>query len=295
MEVIKYPSVEALSKVAYFFDEQQPWVRIEEKIDGSNVSIRIVDGELVLQSRTQIIDQSAPGMFTKFVDWAVANVDKFEQGFIYYGEMVGNGKLRYPDAPPFLLFDVYDSLIGEWYPIVRFLSARFLSEGAKDIPIIKPVYEGKWQGVEHVQSFMGASAYADVEAEGVVVKAFNMPVWYVNKTTGERHDHVEGIFAAKLVRESYKETQAPKIRLDTQADPLYAIAQALVTDARIQKAVQRLQEEGRYDQFKPHTLIPIVMQDIHKEDQDYVKELLFKAYWKPLNGQIAKVVVNQGG
>src|SRR5688500_16337482 len=121
MDVIKYPSVEALTKVVQFFDEQQPWVRIEEKIDGSNVAIRLVDGQLVLQSRTQIIDQSTPGMFKKFVDWAVANVGIFEPDFIYYGEMVGNGKLRYPDAPPFLLFDVFDSLTGEWYQTVRFL------------------------------------------------------------------------------------------------------------------------------------------------------------------------------
>lgn len=291
MEVIKYPSIEALSKVAHFFDEQQPWVRIEEKIDGSNVSIRIVDGELVLQSRTQIIDQSSPGMFKKFVDWAVANVDMFAPGLIYYGEMVGNGKLRYPDAPPFLLFDVYSEQHNHWKESLDFWEINGWS-------VVRPAYQGPWPGVEHVQGFMGRSDYGDVEAEGVVVKAFNLPVWYVNKKTGERHDHVESIFAAKLVRESYKETQAPRTRLDRQADPLYAIAEALVTDARIQKAVQRLQEEGRYDQFKPHTLIPIVMQDIHKEDQDYVKELFFKAYWKPLNGQIAKVVidrVNQGG
>jgi hypothetical protein len=283
--VIKYPSVEALSKVVQFFDESKPWVRIEEKIDGSNVSIRFDDGQLVLQSRTQIIDQSAPTMFKKFVDWAVANVDKFDHDRIYYGEMVGNGKLRYPDAPPFLLFDVYHRKHDEWVMLLD--GHEWLG-----IPVVKALYEGPWQSYEHVQSFMGKSSYADVEAEGVVVKAFNVPCWYINRASGERVDYIDKMLAGKLVRESYQETKAPKTKLDSQPDPLYAIAEALVTEARIQKAAQRLQEEGRYDPSKPHTLIPIVAQDVAKEDFEYVKELLFSAYWKPLSRNIAKVVVN---
>lgn len=284
VDVIKYPSVESLTKVNPFFEATDKVVWIQEKIDGSNVGILWTEEDgLVIQSRTTIIDQSSPGMFKKVVDWAVANVDKFQDhfGYLFYGEMPGNGKLRYPDAPPFIVFDIFYPQTNTWlFPDVI---ARDMG-----IPYASFLYEGGYHSIEHVQSFIGQSQFGDVTVEGVVVKSFEVPCWYENKTTGETMHYTAPLLAGKVVREDYKETKAPKTNLAHVVDPLYAIAEALVTPARLQKAVQRLQEEGRYDPDKPHLLIPIVSQDVHKEDQDYVKELLFNAYWKQLGRSIAQ-------
>lgn len=289
-EVITYPKIVALSKIEPFFEGTR--VRIEEKIDGSNVGIRYQNGELILQSRTTIIDQSAPTIFAKVVAWAQQHEPLTWIGphTILYGEMVGHGKIRYPDTAPFILFDVKEHAQEKsetyWCPVVN--TARTL-----DIPYVEPLYEGPYRGLEHAQSLIGPSRYnPTVTMEGVVVKAYDVPMWYEN-AKGERIEWTEPLLCGKVVREDYKEVKAPKTSTANQDDPHSAIVAAVVTPARIEKAKQRLQEEGRYDPLKPQLLIPIVAKDVHDEEKELVRDMLFKAYWKAINRRIAQHVIEE--
>lgn len=283
-ELIPYPKSVALDKVEQALEGKV--VRIEEKIDGSNVGIHKVDDELILQSRNLILDKDKPGSFSKFVAWVKEHeaglLEYMHDGELWYGETVGMGKLRYPNAPPFILFDILHAS-KEWSKRAHF---------PPNIDINIPLYVGLYQGIEHVRSFLGPSQYnGAIEKEGVVVKATNVTLSYTNKTTGETMFYTEPLLVAKLVREDYKEVKAPVSNLANVADPLDKIAESVVTSARVDKAIQRLEEEGRYDRDKPHQLIPIVAKDVHDEEQDLIKDLLFQAYWKSLTRKMAALTV----
>lgn len=291
--VIEYPKIAAIEKVKPFFEAYEDNVRIEEKIDGSNVALRLVDGALVLQSRTTIIDQDKPGMFKNFVAWAQQEhqkgvLDDEVSDVIWYGEAIGNGKLKYQGAPPFILFDacIVKDEQKDW---ATYLALDAWSHGF-GWPLAASLYIGPYQGVEHVKSLLGKSQYGDFDMEGVVVKATNAKAWYTRASDDEIMYYTEPLLLGKYVREDYKEMQAPKRALATVDNPLTAIAEAVVTEARIQKAKQRAQEEGK-DISRPHVLIPYVLKDVHDENKDDVMQYLFDAYWKKLNGYISKRVV----
>lgn len=305
-DVIEYPKVVALSKLHEFFLHHDSLVVVTEKVDGSNVAVRVVDEQLLLQSRTTKIDQNNPGMFRPFVEWAqqafVAGCFKELELFsdtIYYGEMIGNGKIKYKENVPFLMFDAVS--VGETamaQPYETWDGSPHLTAQQYNIPFISPLYEGTYQGllalVDGDISRLAThwtSAFSDAPMEGVVVKACDVTCWYTRAADGEVVKYTEPLLAGKVVREDYKETRAPKRALDQVVDPLAAIAESLVTEARLQKAIQRAQEEGKYDSLRPHTLIPYVARDVHDEDMTLVHELLERAYWKPLNSAIAKRVV----
>ncbi len=296
LTVIEYPKIAQLPRVAEFLEQHKWPVYVQEKVDGSNVAIRFVNGELVLQSRTTIIDQEKPQMFAKFVAWAKDHFtdeqrqELEEQDVVLYGEMVGNGKLKYdPATPPFLLFDIRKN---DFFGMPMFVPTSYLPSWGRtyNIPVIKTEWSGRFDQLENAESLIRTSEYGTIEAEGIVIKAFDVTCWYT-RADGEVIKYTEPILAAKVVREDFKETRAPKRALGEVADPLGAIAEAVVTDARLRKAQQRAEEEGKYDPQRPHTLIPYVARDIHEEEEEYIKSLLFKAYWKGINKCIAQKVI----
>jgi hypothetical protein len=297
--LIKYPKIERIYKLEELFSGRE--VVIQEKIDGSNVGIHVgADGEWAVQSRNQMLTAAEPGMFAKVFDWCRVRAlsgmfDQLYRHFnetpiILYGEMVGNGKLRYPDAPAFLLFDIYipcDEV---------FLRPPFVREVAQaySIDYLPYAYIGQYQGLEHVKRFLGQSIFnRDVEMEGVVVKTYgDVKCWYTRASDGEVIYYSEPMLAGKLVSEDYQEVKAPHTSLKTATDPLEIIVDSVVTEARIRKAAQRAEEMGK-DVRKPHNLIPIVAKDVHDEESDLIKEMLFKAYWKDINRRIAQRVLQE--
>jgi ATP-dependent RNA circularization protein (DNA/RNA ligase family) len=284
---IEFPKSIALTKVEEFL--QNAHVVIEEKVDGSNVGITRVGDELYCQSRNQLLTKENAGMFSKFLAW----VDEhrlylrmgMNDGDTLYGEMVGNGKIRYKNVEPFLLFNVRDNE-DNWFP------ASDMPDWLPKVPLL---YTGVFRGLEHARSYIGQSQLdPSVEMEGVVVKATNVLCNYTRASDSVVVEYSEPLLVAKIVREEFKEARAPKTSLEGVPDPLDKIAEAVVTSARVRKAVQKLQENGTYDPKKPHTLIPIVAKDVYDEDQDMVRDLLFSAYWKKINSKIAARVIQLG-
>lgn len=293
VEVISYPKISALSYIEKFLHPTTTVV-VQEKLDGSNVGIRRVDGQLVLQSRTTIINPAAPGMFAPFVTWALANeqLSQLREGVVLYGEFVNNqGKIRYAEKQPFVLFDVFHLPAGQ--DIYGFYAApndlpRFAANF--ELALVPTIYSGSWGDLPTPLDALVANMTD--KQEGVVVKAYHASRRWENPDTGASGVNYLPILAGKVVRDAFKETSTPRTALRGQADTaLDSIAEALVTPARVRKAVLRVVENGG-DAERAHTAIPFVSKDAHDEDVDLIKEMLFKAYWKPIGNRIARRTVD---
>jgi hypothetical protein len=301
--VLEYPSIEQLHKVDVFFKQHPQNVVIQEKIDGSNFGIRLDEqGNLVMQSRTTVIDQQNPQMFRAAVEWAQRHFAEDTQAYknfldtnyrrsvTLYGEVAGTNKLKY-NAPPFLLFDVRIEYILDNGGVLTNYVPIFLEAWADyfDVPALATLYRGSYQGIDHVQQLLDElqSGYGE-NVEGVVVKADDVTCWYT-RSDGEIIKFVAPLLGGKLVKEAFRETRNVKVER-LEVDPLTEIAAALVTEARVQKARQRAEEEGK-NVMQPHTFIPYVMADVYKENVEEVKDALLAAYQRKLSQAIAKRVV----
>jgi hypothetical protein len=157
------------------------------------------------------------------------------------------------------------------------------------VPALATLYRGSYQGIDHVQQLLDElqSGYGE-NVEGVVVKADDVTCWYT-RSDGEIIKFVAPLLGGKLVKEAFRETRNVKVER-LEVDPLTEIAAALVTEARVQKARQRAEEEGK-NVMQPHTFIPYVMADVYKENVEEVKDALLAAYQRKLSQAIAKRVV----
>lgn len=82
---------------------------LQEKVDGSNISIIKYNDEIFAYSRNQIIPKDSKS----FVNFLTKNEDyfltKMKNGEILNGELMGQGHIKYkmnPNIPPFVIFDL---------------------------------------------------------------------------------------------------------------------------------------------------------------------------------------------
>ena len=103
---ISYPCNRYLSKL---FDGP---VRVEEKLDGSQLSFSLIDGELVFKSRRQFIKpESAPASFKGALEYISERKDRLPEGVVFRGEVINSfrhNKITYGRIPKgkFVLFDL---------------------------------------------------------------------------------------------------------------------------------------------------------------------------------------------
>jgi hypothetical protein len=144
--------------------EGNPQIVIQEKLDGANASFKREGDKVICFSRNTQLDEH--NTLRGFYNWVQENVDvnKLEEGIIYFGEWLVKHKLSYGDNEnKFYLFDVYNNSEYESFPIVKLEASRL---GLNLIPIF---YQGNFQSIEHIQSFVGKSMLGEI-GEGVVVK-----------------------------------------------------------------------------------------------------------------------------
>jgi hypothetical protein len=92
---------------------------------------------------------------------------------------------------------------------------------------------------------------------------------------------------AKVVREDFKEVHAGEWGKanPSSKDVVGAIIEAYKTEARWNKAVQHLRDEGRLLEAPQDIgeLIKAVNNDVLDEEKEVIKEILFKHYWKDIS------------
>lgn len=153
-------------------------VFVQEKIDGANLAIAIVDGHPVMRNRDKFVKKgeqrksAAATQFKSAWNWFYENIDKFKalDGYSVYGEwLVAQHGLPYNALTDwFMVYDLLDQ------QTCQFVDTAVAMKKAKDagFSTLDPIYTGKLDGYDDlVEMAQGESPYAvGHKREGVVVK-----------------------------------------------------------------------------------------------------------------------------
>ena len=244
-------------------------VVLEEKIDGSQFSMQVVDDKLICKSKNaDIYLDNPPKMFVKAVETAKKIKNLLSEGYIYRCEYLSKPKhntLNYSRVPKgnLVLFDV---MVGEGYfmsPADKWAEAKRL--GLEPVPVF---YEGKIKSTNEIEQYLAQeSVLGGTKIEGVVVKNYHR-----FKKDGK-------FMAGKMVSNDFVELHQRdwKTRNPTRRDIVRGLINELATDARYEKAVQHLKERGvlMHSVKDIGALIKEVKEDIVAEESDYIKQRLY--------------------
>lgn len=266
-----YPPVYAIGHRA-LADLFNGYVTIEEKIDGSQFSFGLFDDGLHCKSKRQ---EPPDSMFDAAVATAQRLADEglLRRGWTYRGEYLKTPKqnvLAYARIPTgnIILFDVNPEYETYLPYDQKFEEAQRL--GLECVPLIGGVREAPEP--DWVLSLLDrVSILGGTKIEGLVFKNY------------EQFGQDKHALMGKFVSEAFKEIQSGEWRRmnPTQSDITAMLTGKYRTPARWQKAVQHLREAGELDQ-SPRDIGPLMREvgvDVLKEEQDAIKDALFKHFW----------------
>ena len=260
-----------------------------EKIDGANASFQRVGEEIKTFSRTiELTGEDGLGGFRK---WVLNNIDvnKLEEGFIYFGEWINRHKIDYGEnEKKFFFYDVYDTNRELYLDIdVIYSEAELL--GLELAPIF---YEGEFISEEHLQSFVGKSMLAvNGVGEGIVVKNYG----YVDKH-GNQH-------FTKIVSKAFQEISGVKVKeMKGKPDIVNQFIENTVTPARIEKMLFKLVDEGKLgEDFAIEDMGTIlkllgnsVFEDVMKEEADVLHKAVASRFGKVVPTKVRETLMNMG-
>ena len=270
-----YPSVYAIGHKAIEGIFADP-VIVEEKIDGSQFSFGVIEGELMCRSKgKQLILDAPEKMFIPAVETVREIARLLVPEWVYRAEFLHSPKhntLAYDRTPNKYLigFDVCPGL--EEYLAPEEKHAEFTRLGLECVPLL---YSGKVESLEMFNSFLErVSILGGCKVEGVVVK--NYTLFTVEKK----------VAMGKYVSEMFKEVHAGEWRKSnpTQSDIVQQLIERYRTPARWHKAVQHMREAGTLTD-SPRDIGPLmreVPEDILKECKEEITERLFDHFWKQI-------------
>lgn len=281
----KYQSIERHGKSGtHLTIEGEPYIVIQEKIDGANASFMRVGDKILAFSRNTPLDES--NNLRGFYEWTqTLDVSKIHFGSIFFGEWTAKHKLDYGNNHnKFYLFDEYDTYTEKYMPFdeVKKVAEIF---GIETVPVF---YEGKFQSLEHIQSFVGKSALGEI-GEGVVVKNYD----YTNKYGAQ-------VFT-KFVSDHFAEVSKTK-QHKVKADPLTEFINSTLTEARVSKLIHKLVDEGKLDEDYAiedmgsilRGLGSSVFDDIIKEELDELLKVVKGRVGKAVPNVVKQVLANDG-
>lgn len=253
-------------------------VVVQEKVDGSQFSFGILDGELQCRSRGQMIDVHGPDkMFERAVTYVKSVEHLIRPGYIYRGEYLQKPKhntLAYNNIPVnhIVIFDIEQEPY-EYIADQDQLRELAIEVGLEFVPVL---YQGNVNSIEQVMCFLENESFLGGPlVEGVVIKNYSIAT-----ETGS-------LCTAKIVSEDFKEKHGKEWKKTNpgKKDILEALTETYKTEARWAKAVQHGKEEG-WLQGAPEDIGPLmkaVQQDILEEEKEEIKEVLFKWAWSQLS------------
>ena len=282
-EIETYPSVYNLGhrNLEGLFDGP---VVAQEKVDGSQFSFGLIDGELKMRSKGAIIYVDSPNkMFAEAVALVQELESQLHEGWVYRGEYLMRPKhntLTYDRVPNghVVLFDIQTEGYANFlsYDRAEEEAERF---GLEVVPLLKPS-TGEWnldsiKDALEQTSFLGGAAI-----EGIVFKNYN------------RYGHDSKVLMGKHVSEAFKEVHAGawKAANPGKGDVIQRIIRDYTTPARWSKAVQHLRDSGELPEG-PQAIGPLMREvnaDVLKEAEADIKEVLWKYAWPQISRGITK-------
>jgi len=256
-------------------------VEITEKVDGSQFVFGMVDGELKMRSKGKAQYAGAVDkMFLEAHEYVSGRSVRrwLVDGYTYYCEYLRQPKhnvLTYNSTPKNYLY-----LFGVETPADGFIHDRQTVLEYADRLDISPanvLHYGE-SSPEHLREFLDLESFlGGPKVEGVVVKNYNKSFML--------GDRVFPIMSGKFVSEAFKEKhQKNWTGENTSGGKWGAFCDGYRSEARWQKAVQHLREEGRLDDSPKDigALIKEVNRDIEEEEVENIKDFLYAHFGRDL-------------
>ncbi len=250
-------------------------VVIQEKIDGSFYGFGLnEDGELTIRSKGQIlIPDAPPKMFEEAVNYVLSIKERLQTmrpDTYFYSEYLQRPKhnvLKYERTPTNHLV-LFDAVVEG-----RYADRVQLANGAEllGIDIIPELFRGE-ASIDTIKECLSAPSYLGGETvEGVVVKNYDQTI-----ALGSM---VYPLFT-KYVREAFKERHNAEWKVKSPKGALSDYVEGFRSEARWQKAVQYLRDQGQLE-CQPKdigALIKRVQADIEEEEAENIKTELYKKF-----------------
>lgn len=273
-----YPSIFTIGHrtTKQLFDGERQLI-VEEKVDGSQFTFGIKDGELRMRSKGAEVHELTP---EKMFSSAVATVQELKpllnDGWLYRGEYLKSPKhnvLIYSRIPNkhIILFDITREDGVFLTPEEKQAEAARLG-----LEVVRTYYVGAIANVNDLRLYLDSeSALGGQKVEGVVVKPLAYDVYGTDKK----------VVLAKFVSEAFKEVHQATWTKDHRPaggkDIVALIGATVNTQARWQKALIHAKEEGKIEGTPRDIglLIGAVTADVSKEETENIKQQLFDWAW----------------
>lgn len=263
---------------------------IQEKIDGSNASIRYDEESGTLKAFSRRLELNSENTLNGFWDYVqslntIAFKEVLGSRYIVFGEWMGaKHAIKYPEDVygKFWMFDVWDTQTEQYLPYeeTRAFYGRLIACGnkGKKFNFVPVFYIGKFESWEKAMELVGKTEVgAEPSGEGIVIK---------------RQDYLDSKssrlpFYVKIVSEQFSEVH--KSRKQKTIDPAaiakkeanIALAATIVTQQRVQKMLYKFIEDGLLPQdWDEHNLKDIskilpnaIYRDCVKEESETVQQI----------------------
>jgi len=283
-ELRSYPKVYNLGHRAIrdlFFGD----VVVQEKVDGSQFSFGIVDGQLQCRSRGRMIPDldDAGKLFAGAIATARDAADRnlLMEGAIYRGEaMMGprHNVLTYERAPRgnFVLFDV-DTDVEDRCDHREVLEA--VAE-ALQCEITPEHYRGPIDDLEAIKALIEKGSFLGGPMEGLVFKNYDR--------FGVDGKMLMGKYVTDAFREAHK--QDPNWKPRTNAGIIEQIGEVFRHERRWEKSIERLRDSGELE-GSPRDIGPLIRDiqgDVLAEEYHAIAKMFMDYYAKDIRGAVIK-------
>lgn len=263
---------------------------IQEKIDGSNASIRYDEESGTLKAFSRRLELNADNTLNGFWDYVqTLNLNTFKEilgsRYIVFGEWMGaKHAIKYPENVygKFWMFDVWDTQTEQYLPYeeTRSFYDKLIACGNEEnkFNFVPVFYIGKFESWEKTSELVGRTEVgAEPAGEGIILK---------------RQDYLDSKssrlpFYVKIVSEQFSEVHKSKKQraIDPEAiakkEANLALAATIVTPQRVQKMIYKFIEDGLLPQdWDEHNLKDIskilpnaIYKDCVKEENETVQQI----------------------
>lgn len=268
-----YPDVYNLGHKALDDFIKEP-VMCQEKVDGSQFSFGRFDGVLRIRSKGKEMVLDAPEKMFEQAVLTVLGLD-LHDGWTYRGEYLRipkHNSLEYSRVPAghIILFDIND--VEEGYLCYGDVCREANDLGLEVVPVL---YDGLITLDRLIDMMETESILGGTTIEGVVMKNYKF------------YGHDKKVIMAKYVSEAMREKHSREWKKSNPGhdDILASIVKSLKTVPRWEKSIQHLRDNGdlENDPCDIGKLLKEICSDVHKEEEEWIKEQLFKWAWPQIS------------
>ena len=269
---------------------------VQEKLDGSNASFTVDNGELQCFSRRKKLNEKET--LNDFYGWVHENIQEdvfdFLEDYIIFGEWLVKHKIQYKEEcyKEFYVFDVYDKeeeaylSLKNMHRIASYLELKTV----KTLLIAEPSYHLNILTPQDIQDLVGKSdmTVKPNTGEGIVIK-------YLDGKS-EYEDYY------KIVSNEFKEFNRQKMKTEIKNND--SVADYAMTRARMEKMIFRAIEEDRLkeEDLELENFGPIMKEvgqdfvdDIMEEEKDNMLKIIEKQIKKKMPHILREILQEKGG